>query len=251
MRTWATAAWPARGPALILSGRCPTPHPRPEALMAHASAPTEARDTPRTAVWPTLARAGIAYFALAIVALHFLRPETDPIARTTSEYAVGPYGYVMGTAFLAMALAMLGLVMALRHRAPAEVRSRWGLALLTWWGVAVIVAMVFPIDVQGTAPTTAGTIHRINGPIGFLAATAGVFLLSRRFGRHDRWRRIHRPALALSVVMMAAFVALALSLATQVGFAGLAQRMALTALVAWVLLVITVLSVPETVRRLP
>lgn len=219
--------------------------------MAHANAPIEARDTPRTAVWPTLARAGIAYFALAIVALHFLRPETDPIARTTSEYAVGPYGYVMSTAFFAMSTAMLGLVMALRRRAPAEVRSRWGLALLTWWGVAVLVAMVFPIDVDGAARTTAGTIHRINGPIGFLAVTAGAFLLSRRFGRHERWHPIHRPAMALSVVIMAAFVALAATLATQSGFAGLAQRVALATLVGWVLLVTNPLSVPNPVRRVP
>ena len=47
----------------------------------------------------TIALVGVAYFAVIIVVLHFLRPDLNPISSPTSEYAVGPYGFLMTSAF--------------------------------------------------------------------------------------------------------------------------------------------------------
>ena len=43
---------------------------------------------------------------MLIAALHFLSPEFDPIQRPTSEYAVGPYGYLTTSAFIAMSVGV-------------------------------------------------------------------------------------------------------------------------------------------------
>jgi hypothetical protein len=47
----------------------------------------------------TGALVAIAYFVAVIVAMHFLRPD-NPLTHTTSEYAVGPYGFLMTSAFI-------------------------------------------------------------------------------------------------------------------------------------------------------
>ena len=66
----------------------------------------------------TVALAGIAYFVVIIVVLHFLRPDVHPISRPTSEYAVGAYGYLMTSAFFSMSLASWALIIALYQGVP-------------------------------------------------------------------------------------------------------------------------------------
>ena len=61
----------------------------------------------------TVALVGIAYFVVIIVALHVLRPDLNPIQRPTSEYAVGPYGWLMTSAFFSMSVASWALVFGL------------------------------------------------------------------------------------------------------------------------------------------
>jgi hypothetical protein len=78
----------------------------------------------------TVAIVGIAYFTLFIVALHFLRPDLNPLSRPTSEYAVGPYGFLMNSAFFSMSLATFALVIGLYQGVSQPARSRIGLALL-------------------------------------------------------------------------------------------------------------------------
>lgn len=191
----------------------------------------------RQVAWAaTVALVAIAYFAAIIVALHVLRPDRNPIQRPTSEYAVGPYGWLMTSAFFSMSAASFALVLGLSHGVSAPARSRLGLGLLGLWGVGVLIAMTFPIDPDGATPTLAGTIHRITGPLAFLSLTAGILLVSRHFKHDDAWRPLHRPALILSLLMLAMFVAMPLSLATGLGVAGLVQRIMLAAAVSWFLL---------------
>jgi hypothetical protein len=187
----------------------------------------------------TIAIAAITYFAVIIVILHFLRPDLNPISRTTSEYAVGSYGFLMTSAFFSMSLASWALIIGLYQCISQPARSQMGLGLLGLWGVGVLIAMLFPIDPEGNPQTIAGTIHRINGPLIFLCVTVGTILLSRRFKQDENWRLIYRPALRLSLVMLAAFLLTFLSFAAQLGFTGLMQRIHLVALVTWMLLTAT------------
>ena len=186
-----------------------------------------------------VALVGIAYFALIIVALHFLRPDLNPLSTPTSEYAVGPYGFLMTSAFFSMSLASFALVIGLYQGVSQGARSRFGLALLGIWAVGVLIAMIFPIDPEGAPPTTSGTIHGINGPLAFLSLTAGTILVSRRFKQDEKWRPLHRTALILSLVMLAVFIATFVNIATGSGFAGLCQRIFLAAFVTWFFLTAT------------
>src|SRR5215204_6798797 len=184
----------------------------------------------------TVAIVGVAYFVVIIVVLHFLRADLNPIRRPTSEYAVGPYGFLMTSAFFSMSLASFALVIGLHQGISQRARSQVGLGLLGIWAVGVLIAMSFPIDPEGAPQTISGTIHRINGPLAFLSLTAGTILVSRRFKQDGLWRPIHRTAVILSLVMLAAFIANFLNIATASGFAGLCQRIFLVAFVTWFLL---------------
>ena len=179
---------------------------------------------------------GLAYFAAVIVVLHFLRPELSPLSQPTSAYAVGPYSFLMTSAFFSMSMASLALVMGLYHGVARQARSRTGLALLTAWAVGVFIAMSFPMDPDGVASTISGTIHQTAGPLTFLALTVGMICVSWAFQKDAKWRLFYRIALALSVVMLAAFVATFLSFATDSGTVGIAQRIALATAVIWMLL---------------
>jgi hypothetical protein len=180
-----------------------------------------------------VAIAAMTFFVAIIVALHFLRPDLDPISRPTSEYAVGAYGYLMTSAFFSMSLASWALIIALYRGVPGPARSRIGLTLLGIWATGVLIAMLFPIDAEGAPQTMAGTIHRINGPLTFLSLTVGVALVSWRFRHDPEWRPFQRFAVILSFILLLEFIVFPVSMAAGLDVEGLIQRIFLVTFVIW------------------
>jgi hypothetical protein len=193
----------------------------------------------QTAGIATMALVGVAYFVVAIIVLHFLRPDLNPIQRPTSEYAVGPYAWLMTSAFFSLSAASWALIIGLYQGVAQPARSRIGLGLLGVWAVGLLIAMLFPTDPGGVALTITGMIHQSAGPPTFLSLTAGMILVSWRFKQSEKWRPFHRPALILSAVFLLAFVATFLSFVTGSGLLGLAQRIALATAVVWISLTAT------------
>ncbi|MDQ3931600.1 MAG: DUF998 domain-containing protein [Actinomycetota bacterium] len=191
---------------------------------------------PPPALMATVAIAGTAGFLVLIGALHVLSPDFDPIQRPTSEYAVGPFGYLMTAAFVAMSAATWALIIGLARDLPKHARSRLGLGFLGVWAIGLLVAAAFPIDLDGAPPTVAGAIHSINGPLTFISLVIGMNLVSHRFGRDSRWLPIQRIARPLALLVIVEFVAGGVAAATETG-AGIAQRILLATFSAWFILV--------------
>jgi hypothetical protein len=183
-----------------------------------------------------VAVAGAVYFALVVAALHFLRPDLNPISQPTSAYAVGPNSFLMTSAFFSMIVASLALVIGLYQAVSPSVISRIGIALLGIWAAGVLIAMIFPMDAEGAPTTTSGTIHQTTGPLTFLSLTAGMILMSWGFRQDEKWRPFHLTALTLSLVMLAAYIATFLSFLTDSGTLGITQRIALATVVTWMLM---------------
>ena len=183
-----------------------------------------------------LALISIAYFVIVIVILHFLQPDLNPLSHPTSEYAVGPYGFLMATAFFSMSVASFSLVIGLYYNMSQAARPRIGLVLLAIWGVGVLIAMTFPINPEGTELTITSTIHRINGPLTFLSLTAGTILVSRSFRRDENWQPFYRSALTISLIMFMTFIITGVNIATKSGFEGLCQRVFLVLFATWFIL---------------
>lgn len=193
-----------------------------------------------------IAVAGITFFVVVMIGLHLLDTALDPLRQATSEYAVGPYKTLMTSAFLSMTVCCPVLALGLNLGLPESGRSRIGLVLLGLFGVCTLIAALFPIEPQGWARTTTGTIHRINGAVAFLSLTIGVVLVSRRFKDDERWSSLHESARILSMILVAAWVATFGSIIAGLPFVGLFQRIFLATFVIWFLLTAAHLRVVAT-----
>jgi len=175
----------------------------------------------------------IFYFAAIIILLHFLRPDVSPFSSPTSEYAVGHYGILMSTAFVSMSIATFALLFGFNKSIHKSTPFTIGRLLFAVWGVGLFVAMFFPINPEGTGPTTKNLVHRINGPIIFLCVSIATILFAVSFKRDKNWQRIYVVALTLSLLMLGLFVTIGICIANNVGIEGLFQRILLGTLVTW------------------
>src|ERR671918_2371413 len=169
-----------------------------------------------------LAIVGVAVFLLLLAALHFLRPDVNPVVEPMSNYAVGPYRFLFTAADIGYGLAALALTLGLYLNIAPPGRSYLGLFLLGLYGVSVLLAGIFPIDVGGEA-TTFGIIHNIVGNISFFGFPIAVILLSLGMGKDERWRSFRRTALALSLVVVPTVILTIVGFKLGIGF-GVTQR---------------------------
>ena len=158
----------------------------------------------------TVSAAAAVAFALLLGGLHLVQPELDPTWRFLSEYALGRAGWMMTAAFVALAISLLGAVVALTR----QVRTwpgRIGLALLIIAATGILLAAVFPTDpitVPVEAQTTAGRLHNLGASLDW--SPVGMLLLAWSLGRTTTWRS-WRPwlllAAAIPCVLTLAFTA--------------------------------------------
>ena len=182
-----------------------------------------------------LAVVGIADFLLTLVALHVLRPDVNPVLEPISNYAVGPYGFLLTAANIGIGLAAFALMFGLYLGIAPPGRSYAGLFLLGVYGVSGLLAGIFPIDVGGEA-TTVGAIHNVVGNISFFCFPIAAILLSLGMGKDERWRSFRRPALALSLVIVLTVILTMVGFNLGVGF-GVTQRIANVTALTWMLAV--------------
>jgi hypothetical protein len=178
---------------------------------------------------------GIVDFLLNVAVLHFLRPAVNPVLEPLSNYAVGPYGFLLTAADIGLCLAAFALTFGLYLSIAPPGRSYVGLLLLGLYGVSVLLAGIYPIDV-GREATMAGTIHNIVGNIAFFGFPIAVILLSLGMGKDERWRSFRRPALGLSLLIVLTVILTIVGSYLGIGY-GVIQRIANVAVLVWMLAV--------------
>src|SRR4029450_7620117 len=62
---------------------------------------------------------GAVYAIIAAVLAHILRPDLNPLTRYLSEYAIGPYGWLMASAFIGLSVRIGEILFWLRCLARA------------------------------------------------------------------------------------------------------------------------------------
>jgi hypothetical protein len=188
-----------------------------------------------TVVLALLTIVGVAVYLLNFTALHFLRPDVNPVSEPVSNYAVGPYGFLAIAANIGSGLAGLALMVGLYLGIAPRGRSYVGLFLLGLYGISELLAAYFLIDV-GAEATMAGTIHNIVGNISFFAFPIGVILLSLGMGKDERWQSFRRTALAVSVLIVLTVILTMVGSQLGIGF-GVTQRLANVTVMVWMLIV--------------
>jgi Protein of unknown function (DUF998) len=159
-----------------------------------------------------------------VVALHMVRPRISPIERRLSEYALGPYGWLMDIAFAATASGLTALAIFLA-RAPG--RPRLVPAALVVAAVALVVSAVFRLDATDAADDL---IHRwASGTAAAAVVVAAVGWSVVGTGRRRPWRRGPDRLLAILAVGLAVLG----PLLHETFVTGINQRLVWAALIAW------------------
>lgn len=172
------------------------------------------------------------YAVMALLTLHVLRPDYAPATNFISNYAVGRYGWIMTTWFLAMSCGLLMLAAGLYANGLRSIVALLGIFLLVIAAIGLIVSAIFPTDAPGAPSTPTGAIHDIS----FLVNVGSIFiaavLLSVSFGVHPAWRSYRRTAWILTSLILTGFVVQFLTLHKGMPY-GLANRYFVAVLFLW------------------
>ena len=182
-----------------------------------------------------IAIAGILYFVVVVVTLHFLRPEYNPINHAVSNYAVGPFGYLMTSAFYVLALSVIALAAGLFFSIALNRPSRIAILLLCLASCGMVVMGIFPGDAHALHPpaTITGVIHWTAAAISFLGIMIAAMLLSRSFKTDKRFQRFQRPCFVLARAMIGAL--LLYGVLAPVGWVGIGQRIYIAVCLLWLI----------------
>lgn len=148
---------------------------------------------------------GAAFFAVALVALHFLEPEYNDTP-AMSMYALGRYGGLMMAAFCALGVGYLALAFGLRGATAASGTARLGSILLGLAGFWFVVSGVFRVHAPGAPMTFSAVMHGLGFIVGVPTLIASILVLSRAFGHDDRWRSFRPPSSALGLAALILFL---------------------------------------------
>jgi hypothetical membrane protein len=182
----------------------------------------------------------ILLYPVAAITLHLLPTGFNPVTHELSDYANGPYGWLMTVGFLGLGLGSLLLVWIVARGHDAGLLSRATLVLLGVWGAARFLAAFFPDDLPGAVPTVHGRIHNVLGALAFFSVSIAMILASRSFRREPRWSSLSRLSLVLGVLALIAtllFVGGVESSSPTHPVLGLSERVFYICAIVWLLLV--------------
>jgi hypothetical membrane protein len=176
---------------------------------------------------------GVAYFVVAGIALHFLDSGLDPVKVYMSDYALGPYGWLMKSAFFGVGLGTIAIGLGLRATLETGKRVTPAVVLVMVAGIGFLVAGTFNTDpYDAVEATTSGSIHLLGALVLFLSLVVSAWLLRGVFSRDWRWLDFSRPTLWFAIALTATFVFMFVG---PLG-AGLDQRIFVVAVMSWLAL---------------
>lgn len=179
---------------------------------------------------------GALYFVVAVAVLQPLRPELNPVTHAVSNYAVGPFGFLMTAAFFGLGFSAFALAIGVAHALAPTWQAHISTELLRLTGIGLIVTGIFPGDTTSAHPpgSTTSLIHWLAAGTSFLFFMVATFLLSSAFKSDVRWQSFRRLSLANAVVIVLALAILGAS--AMVGRIGVGERIYLGACIVWLLL---------------
>lgn len=170
----------------------------------------------------------------AVVVLHVVRTDLDPVGNVLSEYANGGHGVIMTAVFYGTGLASAALGWRLRSALDWRGVTVVVPALLMLAGLALIVGGVFEVGLPEAPESAAETIHSYASIGAFVLLIAAMLLLAHAC-RHDARWQTYRP-IATVLAMTAAAAAAISPVADRTPWPGAAQRILGGTVLLWLLL---------------
>lgn len=197
-------------------------------------ASTQRSGRARAAALPTAAVLFFLYFVAALGAMHLLRPDYTIVDHMISDYAVGRSGWVMTTAFGAVALGCLALALGLFRDGPRSWPTRIGAGLLLVACVGLIVTATYQTDLETAPSTPTGDIHAISFLVNITSLLLAAICLGLGTAASPHWRRRRIPALALAGLLVITFAAQIMTLHKGAPY-GLTNRLFVATLMLWLI----------------
>lgn len=178
--------------------------------------------------------AGAIFFLAVFVSLHWLDPGINIVRNYLSEYANGPYGRIFQLSLLVHGFGNLaitgGFFLVAISRTGKAAAALFGLAV-----IGVLVGSIFSTDPQGSARTTAGTIHAVAAFATFPIETIALLVFAVAFRLQPSWGSFVRPTIGAAILSIVFLLWLLLA-ATWGLEPGLPERASFMTLLIWEIL---------------
>jgi hypothetical protein len=176
----------------------------------------------------------VAIWLLAIILLHFLKPDFTPYNHTCSEYAIGKFGFIMNIAFFSMATANILLAFSFIQKNNIFIGVLFGFIALGFIGLGIFRA---DLTISDTPETTTGKIHLLFGFIAMLTINVLSFVLAGK-------EKTDIALWILASICVASFIVFVISSNIEAPvFFGIAQRIYISILTIWFLYIAIKLDV--------
>jgi hypothetical protein len=180
-----------------------------------------------------IAKLGLVLFTVAIVMLHFLNTDIDPVTRGISHYVFGKFGWLLAAGFVSLGIGSAALILLL-WRGPITIPGRIGLLLLVLWTALIEAGSFFSMDPPGGVRTVSGRIHSLAG-LGFLLLPAAALLIE---WSRSRTHSVRRDRVIGLIFVCSVFVASGLLITfngflLNVGIGGAVQRAYWLVIIVW------------------
>ena len=164
-------------------------------MTAHA--PTR----PGVRPWALSGTALVAVGVLAVLGLHVVAVDVDPLRRTLSQYALGPWKPVFDAGVLAAAAGSAAVLAGLVRAGLVPLRGA-AVALLAAWSACLVVVVAFEKIDWSVGPTPTGYVHRYASLVAFFCLPAAALALSRAWRGDARWGALARATWWLGVASL-------------------------------------------------
>jgi Protein of unknown function (DUF998) len=187
----------------------------------------------RQGVKATLALFFAVLFAITLVTVHVIEPETNfgPI----SLYSLGPFGIVMRTGFVFLGLGFFSIVAGLRGRARPITLYRVDLIMLSIAGIGLVTIGALNTDAPGTGSTLSGILHSSAANLWSICAIIGVLLFAVAFRQDGKSLAIGGLSRNLGVAVMITYLGGFFGLGNY--FVAVQPRLFFALVVVWIILV--------------
>lgn len=168
----------------------------------------------------------------ALVILHVLRPDLSPAKRHISQYARGDYSELFVAGLFVLSSGTIALAGVLRRAVRWSWMSQVGIALLSVYGVGILLVGGFFTDGgTGGRHTVQGLIHAWSAVGAGLALIGAWLFLTLAFHGDRRWR----PLVVLSWVLLVvvALTGFGLVVFTKSDVVGIIQRVCVGVILFW------------------
>jgi hypothetical protein len=182
----------------------------------------------------TAAAGFFSYFVAILLVMHMIRPDYTVADHMISDYAVGPSGWIMTTAFVSAAIGCLALAIGMFLEGPTSWSGRTGAALLAMAAVGLVVTAIFPTDLETAPSTRTGDIHTLSFFTNISSILLSAIFLGLSYGKSVHWHSRKLPARALAGLLIAAFVAQFLTLHRGAPY-GITNRIFVAVLMCWLI----------------